>query len=242
MDTCSLPAYRLEAINGYFDLVERCPEHFEPRAHRPLVLDRDEAIAIATDCFDREGADAAVIGLAARTLWHLFLTDLVQLPDGTITTYDRLVPTSLLTNSIGVAVVAMARTTRGDIGLVLVRQERHATGQLHWEIPRGFGESHISAEELARRELEEETGFTGTAIKRLATMHTNTGQTAEPVHYIMLEAHQNAGAKPEHSEAILEARVWSRAELWQAISSGEITDTFTLSGLALFERYHIEEG
>lgn len=237
MDNCPFPAHRLDAINNYRNLVGQCPELFQPRDHRPLVLDRGDIITIAKDRFTREGPDTPVIGLAARTPWHLFLTDVIRLPDGTITTYDRLVPTSLMTNSIGVAVVAMARDANGEIGLVLVRQERHASGRTHWEIPRGFGEFHLSPEELARRELEEETGFTGTPIKRLATMHTNSGQTAERVHYVLVQAHQSGVAKPEHAEAILESRLWSRAELWQAILSGEITDTFTLAGLALWEQY-----
>ena len=235
-----LPLHRADAITAYLNLVEQYPELFVPREYRPLILDRDEIVAIAAERLQRRGEAAVVIGLAARTPWHIFLTDLIRLPDGTVTTYDRLVPTSLLTDSIGVAVVAMARDFQGEIGLVLVRQERHATGRDHWEIPRGFGEARLKPAELAIEELEGETGFTGVVVQRLATMHTNSGQTAERVHYILVEAQSLANNRPDPSEAILGARVWSRGELWEAIEAGDVTDAFTLNGLALLERYLFE--
>ena len=237
----NLPSHRAVSITAYLNLVGRYPELFITREHRPLILNRDELFAVAVARWQREGEETPVVGLAARTPWHIFLTDLIRLPDGTATTYDRLVPTSLLTDSIGVAVVAMARDFQGEIGLVLVRQERHATGRDHWEIPRGFGEARLTPGELAIEELEGETGFTGVVVKRLVTMHTNSGQTAERVHYILVDAHPlSSSARPDPSEAILGSRVWSRGELWEAIEAGDVTDAFTLNGLALLERYLFE--
>lgn len=239
MTTPNLPPHRAAAIAAYLEFVERHPALFAPREQRPLILDPEEIAAIAAERFAREGDAAPVIGLAARTPWHLFLTDLIRLPNGGVTTYDRLVPTSLLTNSLGVAVVAVAPDAGGESGLILVRQERHATGRPHWEIPRGFGDARLTADELAIEELEGEAGFTGAVVKRLATMHTNSGQTAERVHYLLLEARPLPHARPEPAEAILGARVWSREELWQAIQAGEISDAFTLNGLALWERHRL---
>lgn len=233
----TLPEHRQRAIARYLELSRRRPELFATRELRPLILNFEELVAIARQRWLRDGEEGPVIGLAAQSPWHLFLTDVIRLPNGQFTTYDRLLPTSLLHGRHGVAVVAMARDESGALGLVLVEQERHATGQRHWEIPRGFGEANPTGDKLAMEELESEAGFTGEVIKRLATMHTNSGQTAEQVDYYLIDSTPMANARPEASEAITGARIWPLPDLWRAIQSGEITDAFTLNGLALFERY-----
>lgn len=240
--TATFPEHRRAAIVRYLELARRRPELFAARELRPLILDAEELQAIAVERWLRDGEECPVIGLGAQSPWHIFLTDVIRLPGGKSTTYDRLLPTSLLHGRHGVAVVAMAQDETGTLGLVLVEQERHATGERHWEIPRGFGEADPPGASLALDELESEAGFTGQVIKRLATMHTNSGQTAEQVDFYLIDARPLPNARPEASEAITGTRVWSPADLWHAIQTGKITDAFTLNGLALFERYVRERG
>lgn len=230
-----LPAYRQKAIDDYLALVAEHPSLFPPRTGRPLVLDRTRLTEFASASLEVEGDDAPVVGLAARTPWHLFVVDVVTIGDGKLTTYDRLVPASILYRRCGVGVVATSRDEKGDQNVVLVQIERHATGNLHWEIPRGYGEPTISPEELAIKELAEEGGYEGRVVKRLGQVHTNTGQTEEQLIFIHVELAGDVSAQADEDEAIQRVRIWTLQEVWKGIRAGEITDSFTIQGLALLE-------
>ena len=90
----TLPEHRQRAIARYLELSQRRPELFATRELRPLILDFEELLAIAQQRWLRDGEEGPVIGLGAQTPWHLFLTDVIRLPDSQFTTYDRLLPRS----------------------------------------------------------------------------------------------------------------------------------------------------
>jgi ADP-ribose pyrophosphatase len=234
-----LPPHRAAAVDDYLALLARHPELFPPRRGLPLVLDRDELTAFAERSVAEQGDAAPIVGLAARTPWHLFVTDVVRTPRG-LSTYDRLIHASLLKGCHGAAVVATLAADCRDCGggpgdLVLVRQERHATGRSHWEIPRGFGDPGLSGGELAAKELREETGYVGRPACRLATVHTNTGTTPEEVGFYHIEVTGRVESDPEAEEPILDRAAWPIPKVWDAVRRGEITDAFTIQGVALLE-------
>ena len=234
-----LPPHRRAALDAYYALVESNPELFGPRPGRPLVLDPDELTAYARRAF-AEDMNAPVVGVAARTPFHVFVTDVVRTPDGP-QTYDRLIHVWQLQRLEGVAVVAtVAEDFRGDAGrpgdVILVRQMRHATGQAHWEIPHGAGEPGRTGAEQAAAELREEAGFVGRHARRLATVHTNTGTTPETVAFYHVEVTGRVDDAPETAEVIVDARAWPVEAAWEAIRRGEITDAFTIQALAFLER------
>jgi 8-oxo-dGDP phosphatase len=94
----------------------------------------------------------------ARKLWYTVRVDRVELPNGTI------IP------EYWVNVVAL--TDRDEV--VLIRQYRHGVEAVHYEIPAGSTDPEdTSMEEAARRELQEETGYTGGRWSLLATLSAN---------------------------------------------------------------------
>ena len=103
-------------------------------------------------------------------------TDSLLNPDGRKTTRD------VVEHPGAVAIVA--RTKADEV--ILVRQYRHATGEELLEIPAGTREEGESPIETARRELEEETGYTANKIHQLTAFYTAPGFTNEMIFYSVL--------------------------------------------------------
>ena len=89
----------------------------------------------------------------AREPWYTVRVDRVQLPSGTI------IPKYWISEyPPWVNVVAVT----ADEQVVLIRQYRHGIGGVHFEIPAGTTDPGDTSLELAaRRELLEETGYSG---------------------------------------------------------------------------------
>ncbi len=92
--------------------------------------------------------------------------DEVELPDGVV------IPDYYVRESDGFAIV-FALTV--DARVILVRQYRYGTNELHLELPAGFIEPDEDPRECAQRELAEETGFEAQDMEMIGTFH------AEPV-------------------------------------------------------------
>ncbi len=60
-----------------------------------------------------------------------------------------------------------------DNKIVLIKQYRHATGQIHWEVPGGAVNRGEDPKLGALRELEEETGYTTQNIEQVAENFPN---------------------------------------------------------------------
>ncbi|MCI0564616.1 MAG: NUDIX domain-containing protein, partial [Nitrososphaera sp.] len=122
------------------------------------------------------------------------------------------------------------RLTYKDGMILIMRHFRHATRSWHWEIPRGFGEAGVSAEENARNEVEEEVGGVVAELISLGILHNNAG----------LEGHEEklflarllSIGQPGQNEGIQSFRWVSVLELEGMIASGEITDGFTIAAYA----------
>jgi 8-oxo-dGDP phosphatase len=101
----------------------------------------------------------------ARKLWYTVRVDRVELPNGTI------IP-EYWVNEYPPWVNVVALTDRDEV--VLIRQYRHGVEAVHYEIPAGSTDPEdTSMEEAARRELQEETGYTGGRWSLLATLSAN---------------------------------------------------------------------
>src|SRR5262249_23935497 len=139
---------------------------------------------------------------------------------------------------INVVVLAtVAEPSLGKIGdIVLVEQERHATGNTEIELPRGFGELGLSGEQNALKELKEETGFIGEKARLLGTTLTDSGLTNAEVFFYHIEAVARQDHEPEMEEAIIGIHTMSLSKLKQEIAEGRIRDGFTLQAMTLFEK------
>lgn len=143
--------------------------------------------------------------------------------------------------STGATSGAVALVTRGD-EVLLVQSERPVLGTLRlWEFPRGFGEDvdrrasrARTYEATARRELVEETALKGGTAYSLGVVHPNSGLLTEMVGVVQIsDPDGTALAKDE----IDDIRWVSWRRLWTMVQDGEITDSFTLSAMALFHAH-----
>jgi len=113
----------------------------------------------------------------------------------------------------------------------LVGQYRYALNEYSWEIPMGGGPLGNDALESAKRELEEETGITGTEWEQILRIHTSNSVTDEEG-YVFLARNLSFGKpRPEQSESDLKIMKTSFADALRMAERGEITDSLSLSGI-----------
>lgn len=97
-------------------------------------------------------------------------TDRVRMPDGAVIRRD------VIEHPGAVAVVALDE----DDQVLLIRQYRHAVGQLLWEVPAGIRDVHgEEPRATAERELLEETGYRARDWRLLADFFSSPGITSE---------------------------------------------------------------
>jgi 8-oxo-dGTP pyrophosphatase MutT (NUDIX family) len=81
-------------------------------------------------------------------------------------------------------------------GVVLVRQYRHAVGAITLELPGGAADpSDRDIEQAARRELEEETGFTAARWTLITSLYPNPATHTNRVHFFL--AHDAVRTRPQ---------------------------------------------
>jgi ADP-ribose pyrophosphatase len=120
-----------------------------------------------------------------------------------------------------------------DGSVMLVRQIREAARKQLLELPAGTLEEGESPLASARRELEEETGFTGGTWRELTAFYTTPGFCRERMHLFVAEGVEAGEASPEADEE-LELVRWRVDEIPDRL--GEIEDAKTLAGLLLYLR------
>jgi ADP-ribose pyrophosphatase len=134
----------------------------------------------------------------------------------------------------GAVVVAMFP----DETILLVRQFRFAIDKWLWELPAGKldpGEDPLKA---ARREFEEETGYTAGDMQILTRVYSTPGFCTEMLHiYIATElVLKPEGQDLEEGERTLTVHRLPVAKVIEMIEQGEITDAKTICGVFLAYR------
>ena len=125
--------------------------------------------------------------------------------------------------------VVIAQPEPGHI--VLVKQYRHAVGRHLWEAPAGMIERGEPAEETARRELREETGYEAASLRFLWSIYTTPGFCEERIHFYLAEGLTAGEAQPDDDEEF-ELRVWPVDEAWSLVERDELRDAKTQLALA----------
>jgi len=130
----------------------------------------------------------------AKELWYTVRVDRCQLPSG------KIIPKYWITEyPPWVNVVAVT----ADDHVVLIRQYRHGIGAVHFEIPAGTTDPEdTSLESAARRELLEETGYTGGTWSPLMTLSANPALQNNLTHTFLAEGVTAGPASPDESEDI----------------------------------------
>lgn len=119
--------------------------------------------------------------------------------------------------------------------MMLVRQYRYPVDQELWELPAGLIDRGETAEQGARRELEEEVGLQAREVAPLCVFYSTPGFCDEVMNVFRATGLTTVPARPEADER-LEARWFDPAEARQLIDRGELRDAKTLVALLLEER------
>jgi ADP-ribose pyrophosphatase len=158
-------------------------------------------------------------GVVYADPWLMLVVDAVRLPDGRPGSYTRVQYATGAREAVAVLPVT-------DTGVVLLRHWRHATQRWHLEIPRGFGEPDVPPALQAAAELREETGLEAD-IEPLGMLNPDSGTLSFEVSLHL--ARVRPGQVPVAREGLATLQEMTFAQFEDAIASGDIADSFTIS-------------
>ncbi|MFO0918743.1 MAG: NUDIX hydrolase [Planctomycetaceae bacterium] len=141
------------------------------------------------------------------------------------------------TNAHGaVAVIAVTKDHR----LVLTEQFRYAVGHPVIDLPAGLAGDVAGQEDeplamTARRELEEETGFTAKSMKRVADCTSSPGLSSEVISYFLARSvtRIGAGGGVDHEQIAVHTPSIRTIKSWlsRQLKAGKIIDAKVYVGL-----------
>lgn len=152
-----------------------------------------------------------------------------------VTTDEVLEPTGIrvrrdIVRHSGSVVVLAVDDGPGGPRILLEKQYRHAAGCFLCEIPAGRideGESELKA---AKRELEEETGYSARSWKRILRFWASPGFVAEAMSLYLARGLKLGQARPEADE-IIEIALVPLSRAVAMVMRGEIHDAKTIAGI-----------
>ncbi len=116
----------------------------------------------------------------------------------------------------------------------LVRQFRYPTSATHWEFPQGSAEEGPHApEQLARRELKEETGLSAGRMTRLGFLYQANGYSDQGFHVFVATELVPGARRLEPTEQGMETAAFSRSEFEAMLLSGDVRDGPTVAAYGL---------
>jgi ADP-ribose pyrophosphatase len=154
---------------------------------------------------------------------HAF-SDSVRLPDGRSSSREYLVHPG------AVMVIPLLVDAAGAVSLVLERQYRYPVGQVMIEFPAGKLEPGEDRLACARRELQEETGYTAGEWARAGVIHPVISYSTEFIE-IWFARGLTPGPRQLDSGEFLDVMTATPDELAQWCRDGWVTDAKTVAGM-----------
>jgi ADP-ribose pyrophosphatase len=191
------------------------------------LVDARRAAAIGPEKPDQVGSRLIHDGRIVR-----LSVDTARYPDGSTGEIE------LVRHSGAAAVVPLL----GDPGdpdpsVILLRQFRYAAGGELFEVPAGRPDRPGEPwDEVAARELEEETGYVAASLRPLTTIYTTPGFTDERIH-LFLATGLGPGRRRLDDDEFVEVVPMSLSQVREAIRDGRIIDAKSLSALLFFDRF-----
>ncbi|MEM0074375.1 MAG: NUDIX hydrolase [Candidatus Micrarchaeaceae archaeon] len=121
--------------------------------------------------------------------------------------------------------------------IVIEKQYRAAINKYIYELPAGHIEKGESPEKSARRELEEETGYTAGKIKYLVNAYSSPGILTERL-YFYLATDLKKGKPHREPDELIELRQISLADAIGMIRDGTVNDMKTIAGLLFYSVFY----
>ena len=130
------------------------------------------------------------------------------------------------------SVVLVPQPTSREV--ILIRQYRHAVGAWIWELPAGSLDPRESPAHAARRECEEEIGFTPRRLRRLAACYPTPGFCDElMIFYRCTDLVRPNGPIARDPDEIIVPRVFTLADARRFVARQSVQDMKTVVGLGL---------
>ena len=198
-----------------------------PESTRVIGSAKDDEIEI----IDKREAPRirAKTGIILDDKQHYFVRDAVRYPSGEVGTSMRVIGCTMHDGPGGVVALCSRN------GNIFLRETfRHATRRWELETTRGQRETGMSAEDAARKEIDEELGFEVLSTECIGQVSGDTAILAStlPVFWAQLAAGPPRD-HPEGKEAFGRIVEVFPAELRTRIGRGEIRDGYTLAALTL---------
>jgi ADP-ribose diphosphatase len=130
----------------------------------------------------------------------------------------------------GAAVVAVDDEQQ----VLLVRQHRPAVGAHVLELPAGIVDPDEEPIACARRELEEETGYTPESLELLARFYTSPGFCTEVLYVYAAHGLRACRAQRDEEEELELVRL-PLSEALQRVLETELSDAKTITGLLAYQ-------
>jgi ADP-ribose pyrophosphatase len=191
------------------------------------LVDARRASAIGAD----KPGQVASREVHAGRIVHLAV-DTVRFPDGSTGEVE------LIRHSGAAAVVpVLGDPDAPDPQVVLLRQFRYAAGGELFEVPAGRPDhSGEPWEDVAARELEEETGYTHGRLRHLTTIYTTPGFTDERIHLFLATDLATGTTNLDHDEFV-EVVIMPLSQVLAAIRDGRIIDAKSISALLYYSTF-----
>ena len=117
--------------------------------------------------------------------------------------------------------------------LVMIWNYRHAIQGWELELPAGHIEEGESPEACARRELEEETGYTAGSWKRLGWFHPSPGMSSQRAYVHLARNLKDGSLHREPYEVGMEVKILNIHDAYKQLWRGEIVHSPTASALGI---------
>ncbi len=151
-----------------------------------------------------------------------YYQDTMALPNGNIVKWDH------IEHKGAAAVIPVLDDGR----IVLVRQLRNSVEKYTWEIPAGgLNYREEPTIDAARRELQEETGFTtDEELELLISIHTTVAFCNEKIDIYVAHGLKE-GLQHLDEDEFLDVKAFTVEEIKERIYSGQMTDAKTISAI-----------
>jgi 8-oxo-dGTP pyrophosphatase MutT (NUDIX family) len=155
--------------------------------------------------------------------WMTLRIDDVEKPDGSHTEHE-------VVRGPDAAGMVVADPDRG---ILMIWRHRFLPDTWGWEVPGGAIDAGETAEQAARREFLEETGWSAEGpVRHLSTHHPSVGLVNQTFHVFGAESATHRGAPADANEATrVEWRAFDQVAI--DIAHGAISDGFSLLAVVL---------
>lgn len=117
--------------------------------------------------------------------------------------------------------------------LVMIWNYRHAIQGWELELPAGHIEDGEAPEACARRELEEETGYSANSWKKLGWFYPSPGNSSQKAYAYLARDMKGGTSHREPYELGMEVKTLKLRDAYQRLWRGEIVHSPTASALGM---------